>query len=56
MGKQKERDSVGGRGVDGIECGYLKEIVGAGAYWINLAQDGDKWRDLVNTVMNIRVP
>jgi hypothetical protein len=24
--------------------------------WIGLAQDGDKWRALVNTVMNSRVP
>jgi hypothetical protein len=24
--------------------------------WINMAQDRDQWRDLVNTVMNLRVP
>jgi hypothetical protein len=24
--------------------------------WIGLAQDGDKWRVLVNVVMNLRVP
>ena len=36
--------------------GKQKEIVRAGVYWINLAQDGDKWWDLVNVVMNIRVP
>jgi hypothetical protein len=24
--------------------------------WIGLAKDGDKWRALVNLVMNLRVP
>jgi hypothetical protein len=24
--------------------------------WIDLALEGDKWRDLVNAIMNIRVP
>jgi hypothetical protein len=27
-----------------------------GMDWIDLAQNRDKWRDLVNTVMNLRVP
>jgi hypothetical protein len=29
---------------------------GGGIDWINLAQDRDGWRVLVNTVMNVRVP
>jgi hypothetical protein len=24
--------------------------------WIGLAQDRDQWKDLVNTVINLRVP
>jgi hypothetical protein len=24
--------------------------------WINVAQDGDRWRALVNVVMNLQVP
>jgi hypothetical protein len=34
----------------------LREIGWDGMDWIDLAQDRDKWRALVNTVMNLRVP
>jgi len=30
--------------------------VGGGGDWMKFAQDRDKWRALVNTVMNLRVP
>jgi hypothetical protein len=34
----------------------LREIVSGGMDWIDLAQDRDRWRALVNTVMDLRVP
>jgi hypothetical protein len=34
----------------------LREIGWGGTDWIDLAQDRDQWRALVNTVMNLRVP
>jgi hypothetical protein len=34
----------------------LREIGFDCKEWIDLAQDRDKWRALVNTVMNLRVP
>jgi hypothetical protein len=41
--------------VDNIKID-LKEIGWEGMDWIDLAQDRDQWRALVNTVMNILVP
>jgi hypothetical protein len=34
----------------------LREIGWDGVDWIELAQDKDQWRALVNTVINLRVP
>jgi hypothetical protein len=38
---------------DNIKMG-LREIGFGNVDWIHLARDGDRWRDLVNTVMNLR--
>jgi hypothetical protein len=34
----------------------LRETGLDGMDWIDLAQDRDQWKTLVNTVMNLRVP
>jgi hypothetical protein len=34
----------------------LTEIGWGGIDWIDLAQDSNQWRALVNMVMNLRVP
>jgi hypothetical protein len=33
-----------------------KETEWEGADWTHLAEDGDQWRDIVNTVMNVWIP
>jgi len=48
-GRPRSRSDVN-TGVDHSEIGWED------VYWIHLAQDGDQWRAVVNTVMNIRVP
>ena len=34
----------------------LLEVGGGCGDWMELAQDGDRWRALVSTVLNLRVP
>jgi hypothetical protein len=43
------------RWVDNIKMD-LREIGWYGMDWIDLAQDMDQWRALMNTVMNLQVP
>jgi hypothetical protein len=41
--------------VDNIKIDLTEKGWG-GVDWIDLAEDRDQWRALVNTVMNLRVP
>jgi hypothetical protein len=43
------------RWVDNMKT-VLREIEWGVMDWIDVAQDRDQWRALVNTVMNLRVP
>jgi hypothetical protein len=55
MGKPEGKRPLGrSRLEDGIRMD-LREIGWGSVYWVQLAQDRDQWRDLVNTVMNLRV-
>jgi hypothetical protein len=58
VGKPEGKSPLGRprrRGVDNIKMD-LREIGWDGMDCIDLAQDRDRWRALVNTVMNLRVP
>jgi hypothetical protein len=58
VGKPEERDHYEDEDVGGwifIKID-LRERGWDGMDWIDLAQDRDQWRALVNTVMNLRVP
>jgi hypothetical protein len=43
------------RKVDNITMD-LRDVGRDGVDWIDMVQDRDQWRDLVNTPMNLRVP
>jgi hypothetical protein len=54
----KERDHSEDGGVDGMmgsEWILLLGRLARGVEWIQLANDWDRWRALVNAVMNLRV-
>jgi hypothetical protein len=53
-GKSRRKETTWKAKEDGIRMD-LREIGWGSVDWIQLAQDRDRWRDLVNTVMNLRV-
>jgi hypothetical protein len=58
VGKQEGKRPLGRprrRWVDDIRMDVV-EVGWGDVDWIGLAQDRDRWRALVNAVMNIRVP
>jgi hypothetical protein len=54
---QKERDHLEDQGVDGRMGSewILGRLAGGSVDWIKLAQNRDRWRGLVDTVINLRV-
>jgi hypothetical protein len=56
-GKLRKRDHLEDPGADGrIILRWIFRKLDVGMVWIELARDRDRWRALVNAVMNLRVP
>jgi hypothetical protein len=58
VGKPKGKRPLGRRRrrwEDNIKMA-LQEVGGGGGDWMELAQDRDRWRALVGTVRNFRIP
>jgi hypothetical protein len=58
VGNPEEKRPLGRprrRWVDNIIMDH-RETGWVGMDWIDLAQDRDQWRDLVNTLMNLQIP
>jgi hypothetical protein len=56
VGKPEVKRSLGSPGQKKYNIKIrLKETGWDDVGWINLAEDRDQWRDLVNTVVNLRV-
>jgi hypothetical protein len=52
----KEKDHLEDQGVDGrMGSKWTLGILAGSVEWIHLAQDRDRWRAVVNAVMNLRV-
>jgi lauroyl/myristoyl acyltransferase len=56
-GNLRERDNleIPRRCEDNIKMD-LHEVRCGGMVWINLDQDRERWQDVVNAVMNLRIP
>jgi hypothetical protein len=58
VGKPEGKRPLGrprGRWEDGIKMDLREIGWGGGVEWIHLAEDRDRWRAVVNAVMNLRV-
>jgi hypothetical protein len=57
VGNLREGDHMEESGINGrILLKWDLREVGWGVDWIDLSQDRDRWRTLVNAVMNLRFP
>jgi hypothetical protein len=57
VGRPEGRNHLEDPGVDGsIILKWIFKKWDGGMDWIDMAQDRDRWRSLLNAVMNLRVP
>jgi hypothetical protein len=56
-GKLRVGDHLKDPGIDRIILKWIFERLDGGSMdWIDLAQDRDRWRAIVNAVMNLQIP